>query len=323
MKEKRYTRLSRVERYEIKELRDQKFSIGRIAGILNRSKCTVSMEINRNKVGKKYMPCVAQERYDKRLHKLRELRIEKDIRLFEYIKDAMMVKKWAPDAIAGRLKLQSNIAKISHESIYKFVYSSSIARKLALHTYLPSKRLTREKRGARRNKPCIPQRVSIHQRDQVAKEKTEIGHFEMDLTFHRGNQSMNIGAMVDKKTQKIMLCLNQCKKTRTVITGFLKKIKTLNNDTKKTITMDNGKEFVGHIAYQLAGFKTYFCDPYRPRQKALVEKMNSMIHRIIPKHSDITKLKQENLDSVADILNNMPRKIFGYKTPNEIWNENL
>jgi IS30 family transposase len=29
------------------------------------------------------------------------------------------------------------------------------------------------------------------------------------------------------------------------------------------------------------------------------------------------------LDDDADILNNLPRKILGYKTPNEVWNENL
>ena len=39
--------------------------------------------------------------------------------------------------------------------------------------------------------------------------------------------------------------------------------------------------------------------------------------------SDITTVTQKQLDNVADILNNMPRKIFGYKTPNEIWAENL
>lgn len=90
------------------------------------------------------------------------------------------------------------------------------------------------------------------------------------------------------------------------------------------MTMDNGKEFVGHVAYRLSGFQTFFCDPYRPRQKALVEKMNSLLHRILPKNTDITTVTQRGLDNVAEIFNNnMPRKIFGYKTPNEIWAENL
>jgi len=29
------------------------------------------------------------------------------------------------------------------------------------------------------------------------------------------------------------------------------------------------------------------------------------------------------LDNVENILNNMPRRIFGYKTPNEMWEEKL
>jgi IS30 family transposase len=157
----------------------------------------------------------------------------------------------------------------------------------------------------------------------VAAQKIELGHFEADLTFHKGNQSMNIGSIVDKKTQKIMLVLNNSKRSATVTTGFLGKIKNLPGDIRRTITMDNGKEFVGHVSYRLAGFKTFFCDPYRPRQKALVEKMNSMIHRILPKNIDITTVTQKQLDNVADILNDMPRRIFGYKTPNEIWAENL
>ena len=51
--------------------------------------------------------------------------------------------------------------------------------------------------------------------------------------------------------------------------------------------------------------------------------MNSMIHRILPKNININTITQEVLDDVAEILNNLPRKIFGYKTPNELWSENL
>jgi IS30 family transposase len=134
---------------------------------------------------------------------------------------------------------------------------------------------------------------------------------------------MNIGSIVDKKTQRITLVLNSSKHSNTVTDGFLKMIKKIPSDVRKTLTMDNGKEFVGHIAYRLAGFKTFFCDPYRPRQKALVEKMDSMIHRILPKNIDITSITQRKLNYVADVLNNMPRKIFGYKTPNQMWAENM
>jgi len=324
MMNRKYRHLSREERYEIKRMHDLGVSMNKIAQHLTRSKSTISMELKRNKVKDKYMPCVAQEKYEKRLYQQELLKIDKNPMLLDYIKNAMIYKKWSPDAISGKLKLDKNIAlSISTESIYRFVYTSPIAAKLKLYNYLPSKRYKRQERGKRRHRIMIPQRISIHQRDAIAMQKLEVGHFEADLTFHRGNQSINIGALVDKKSQKIMLVLNKSKKAKTVTNGFLRKIKTLPNSVRKTITMDNGKEFVGHIAYRLSGFQTFFCDPYRPRQKALVEKMNSMIHRILPKNTDITTVTQRCLDNVAEILNNMPRKIFGYKTPNEIWAENL
>ncbi|WP_341791557.1 hypothetical protein [Rickettsia endosymbiont of Gonocerus acuteangulatus] len=65
-----------------------------------------------------------------------------------YIKNAMIRKKWSPDAIAGKLKLDKNTALcISTESIYRFVYTSAVAAKLKLYSYLPSKRYKSKKEG--------------------------------------------------------------------------------------------------------------------------------------------------------------------------------
>lgn len=37
----------------------------------------------------------------------------------------------------------------------------------------------------------------------------------------------------------------------------------------------------------------------------------------------LTTVTQASLDNAINILNNMPRKSFGYKTPHEIWLQNL
>ena len=323
MNKKSYKHLSRQERYTIKEMRDKGSYISEIAQDLNRSKGTISMEIRRNAEGGKYMPCLAQEKYKSRLHQLDGLKIEKSPELQRHISKYMTENKWSPDAISGRLKLNKSAETISTESIYKYVYTSPVAKKLRLHEYLPHKKLQRQARGQRVKRAIIPNRTSIHERPDVANQKVELGHYDGDLTFHVGNRSKNIGAIVEKATQKIMLILNRSKKSLTVTTGFLAKMSSIPKEFRKTLTLDNGKEFSGHTAFRLKGFDTYFCDPYRPRQKALVEKMNSMIHRILPKKIDINTITQEVLDNVADILNNMPRKTFGYKTPNEIWNEKI
>ena len=139
------------------------------------------------------MPCAAQEKYQERLHRQEPLKIEKEAKLLDYIKDAMINKKWSPDVIAGKLKLDNDAScLISKESIYRFVYTSPMAVKLKLYLHLPSKRHKRQIRGKRRERVLIPQRVSIHEREAIAAQKQELGHFEADLTFHKGNQSMNI-----------------------------------------------------------------------------------------------------------------------------------
>ena len=323
MKKNSYNHLSKKERYEIKEMIDKGKGITEIAGILNRSKGAISMEINRNKEDGKYMPCAAHKKYEERLHKEDALKIEKSAFLQVYIAKGMTIYSWAPDVIAGRLKLDKSAETVSTESIYRYVYTSPIAIKAGLYRYLPQKKLKRQERGKRVKRVIIPNRTSIHERPAIANHKKELGHVEVDLTFHKGNQSRNIGVMVDKATQKVFLILNKSKTSLTVTTGFMKKISLIPEKLRKTLTMDNGKEFVGHMAYKLMSFKTYFCDAYRPRQKALVENMNYMIHRILPKNIDINTVTQEVLDNVENILNNMPRRIFGYKTPNEMWEEKL
>ena len=318
-----YKHLNVQERYRIKEMLYQEKTITEMSKILNRSKGTISMEISRNSDAGEYMPCIAQARYKSRLHQSELSKIERNLELQEYIARCMIDYKWSPDAIAGRMKLEGFSETVSTEAIYQYVYTSPIARKLKLYTYLPQRRLARQARRERIPRQIIPDRISIHKREAIANEKKELGHFEVDVTFHKGNKSKNIGVMVDKFSQKAMLVLNRCKRSLTVTTGFLSKMNSIPAQLRKTLTMDNGKEFVGHVAYRLMGFDTFFCDPYRPRQKALVEKMNSMLHRILPKKIDINTITQDILDDTADILNNMPRKIFGYKTPNEIWAEKL
>tara|TARA_B110000259_G_scaffold188056_1_gene244695 strand:+ start:1435 stop:1605 length:171 start_codon:yes stop_codon:yes gene_type:complete len=48
-----------------------------------------------------------------------------------------------------------------------------------------------------------------------------------------------------------------------------------------------------------------------------------MIHRIFSKNKDITKLTKNKLQKIENLLNNMPRRILGYKAPNQVWNEML
>ena len=153
---------------------------------------------------------------------------------------------------------------ISTESLYKYIYNSPKAQTLQLYKYLPRKRQNRLKQGSRKKRVIIPNRISIYKRDKIADEKTQIGHFEVDLTFNKNNRSANISAMIDKASQKVILCFNRNKTSDTVSYGLLQRIKKIPKHIRKTMTFDNGGEFANHINYQLKGFKTYFCNAYSP-----------------------------------------------------------
>ena len=311
------------ERYTISHMRfTEKNTLQAIAETLGKSKSSISMEISRNKVRGRYIPAISNIKYQDRLHKKDAYKIESDPVIYDYISKRLINDKWSPDVISAMM-LRDIGFTISAESIYNYIYNSPRSKSLELYKLLPSRRSLRLKRGSRRKKISIPGRLSIHERDLVANDRKELGHLEGDLTFHKGNQSKNIGVMVDKKSQKAFLVLNSSKRKNTVAYNLSHKIKSIPTHLRKTLTFDNGKEFVSHMTYRLQGFKTYFCDAYCPWQKGLVEKINSMIHRIFPKKININLLTKDHLQKIEDILNNMPRKILGYKTPNQIWNEGL
>lgn len=320
---KKYSHFSKSERQNIGYMRDVlRLTYEEIANKLKRSKSSVYMEYKRNKENGVYTPCLSHDKYLQRLHKKDSRKIDSDPKILDYIIKKMQKEIWSPDVISAKIYKDIGVY-ISTDTIYNYIYESEKGRSLKLYKLLARKRPFRIKHGSRRTRVQIPNRESIHNREPVADEKLELGHFEGDLTFQKGNQSKNTGVLVDKKSQKVFLVSNSSKKRNTVTYGFSSQIRRIPKHLRKTIAFDNGKEFVSHMTYRLQGFKTYFCDAYSPWQKGLVEKINSMIHRIFPKNIDINKLDSFTLKKIENILNNMPRKILGYKTPNQVWDENI
>ena len=69
--------------------------------------------------------------------------------------------------------------------------------------------------------------------------------------------------------------------------------------------------------------ETYFCDKHSPWQKGQVEQTNSMLHRYLPKNSNLNEVTYEQLKFIEDRLNFRPRKCLGFKTSAEAFNEEI
>ena len=87
-----------------------------------------------------------------------------------------------------------------------------------------------------------------------------------------------------------------------------------------TTTFDNGKEFAYHAQIKKAlGTDNYFAHPYHSWERGLTENHNGLIRQYLPKAMALDKVTDEDIILIQNRLNNRPRKLLDYKTPNEVY----
>ena len=87
-----------------------------------------------------------------------------------------------------------------------------------------------------------------------------------------------------------------------------------------TITADNGKEFAGHqqVARRLAA-AFFFAKPYHAWERGLNENTDGLVRQYFPKGTSFACITHAAVAKVQNKLNSRPRKVLGYKSPNEVF----
>jgi IS30 family transposase len=84
------------------------------------------------------------------------------------------------------------------------------------------------------------------------------------------------------------------------------------------MTYDNGFEMTNHKwLTEQTGTAIYFAHPYSSWERGTNENTNGLIRRFLPKKTDFNLVPESELKSIQNKLNNRPRKILQYLTPNE------
>ncbi len=90
----------------------------------------------------------------------------------------------------------------------------------------------------------------------------------------------------------------------------------------KTITYDNGKEFVHHQEIDKAlDCDAYFAKPYHSWERGQNENANGLLRQYFPKAMSLLEITKQQVFDAVDKLNNRPRKCLEYKTPYEVFEE--
>jgi IS30 family transposase len=260
--------------------------------------------------------------------------------------DRRWVTAWSPEQIAHRLRIDfadDESMRISHEAIYQALFIEGRgALKRELVACLRTGRALREPRARSQNKPQghVTADVVISQRPAEADDRAVPGHWEGDLIIGTGRSA--IGTVVERASRSTLLVhlprLDGWGETPPVKNGpalggygaiamnaaLTASMTQLPEQLRKTLTWDRGKELSAHAQFSLeTGTKVYFADPHSPWQRPTNENTNGLLRQYFPKGTDLSRWTADDLEAVALALNNRPRKILGWRTPAEVFEEQL
>lgn len=318
--------LNTNERDQIQFGHDSGLSNREIARQLGISRQTIDNEINRGTVKQvtnyngqrvyryEYNHDSAQDRYERERLKCHRHRKLSDVGDFlAYTVSQFKTKHWSLDAIVGRAKSRNLFRPeemVCTTTLYNYIDDQLLEIK---NIDLTSKLLRQAKKHKTKKHKRILGR-GIEERPKSIDTREEFGHFELDtVQGKRDGQESVILTLIERKSRFQILRLIDGRDADSVVYEMHKIMKEYGSCIK-TITADNGSEFAD--LNQLA-VDVYYASPYSAWQRGTNENHNRMIRRFIPKGVSMDLATPKQVETIATTLNQLPRKIFGYKTPEE------
>ena len=323
------------ERYKIEGYKAIKMSNRRIAKELNKSHSATNKEVHRGTVVQlnsdltekyEYKADYAQMKAEEAgKNKGRGLKIGNDHELVKFLEEKIRDEKYSPDAALAAARKQGGFkTMICTRTLYSYIDNG-------LFLNISNKDLPVKKDGKKRSYKRIrtvalnnKNGKSIDERPKEAEDRTEKGHWEIDLVVGKQGTARAVMTLVERKSRKSVYILIENKTQKEVLSALRRVAKRLGGDFSevfKTITADNGSEFLNFEGIKAATNcgEVYYAHPYSSWERGSNENGNRMLRRFIPKGTDMSDLTDEELQGYEDWVNNYPRRLLKYKTANEVF----
>ena len=324
------------DRCSIKTCKKLGLSLRRIAAVVNCAASTVLNELRRGtgvRNGNRgrfpeYSAKRGQKNYEinrSRCHK--EHKLVNSGPFIEWVVKQVKLRKWSLDVCVGYARKNKLFPK---EQIVctKTLYNELWAGNLPLTPFDVPEALTRKpkKQANRKNKRIYGK--SIEERPEEVMERIICGHWEIDTVVgHRAGHESVVLTLVEKVTD-FYLAIKIPDKTADAVMAAMEVLREEYGEEHfaeifKTITADNGTEFERLAELEALGVGVYFAHPYSSWERPQNERHNRLFRRYIPKGVSIDNYSAEQILCFADEMNALPRKILGYCTPEELFDEFL
>ena len=245
----------------------------------------------------------------------------------QYVEKHFREDQWSLDACVGRALEEGSFDRreiLCTKTLYHYVdlgllniKSIDLPQKLSRNT-----KIHKDKE----NKRILGR--SIEERPGEVDTREEFGHWETDLVIGKKSENDEVLlTLLERKTRDFSIIRLPDKSADSVLEAFQKMQTELGDSFSKvfrTITTDNGSEFARLAELETGtSTKVYFAHPYTSCEKGSIENHNGLIRRFIPKGKRISDYSEDDILAVELWANSLPRRILGYKTPDEAFEEEM
>lgn len=296
--------------------------------ILNEIKRGTTTQIKQGKAIEVYLADTGQAVYENnRSNSCCSFKRLKCSEFINYVIDKFKNDSWSIDACFGEAILKAKFDRsemVCTKTLYNYIDLGLLDIKNA---DLPQKMRRNTKPAKIKTHKKILGK-SIKERPIEIESRKEFGHWEIDTVIGEKSNTDNVLlTIVERKTRYAIVRKIELKTSESVINELMAIADYYGDkfdEIFKTITGDNGSEFTDLSKIEdLGDTNVYFTRPYSSYEKGTNERHNGLIRRFIPKGNRIFDYDLNDIAFVEEWMNTLPRKILGYKTPEELFEEQL
>lgn len=324
------------ERYKLEAYLEAGKGVSWIAGKLGFSRQTIYNEIKRGLCKQikdrggiyrdelHYSADKAQQFHDyNQTAKGRPIKLGNDYAYAEFLERKIIQDRYSPAAALAQAQKAGYNTSVCVSTLYSYIDKGIFLSLSNKYLWIKSRKKRHGYHPVRRI--AHPKLPSITDRPESVSQRKEYGHWEMDLVVGKAGSRAVLLTLTERQTRQEMIFKLPDKRAASVRAVFDKLEATLPDFRQRfrSITTDNGSEFLRYeeLRQSIYGgirFDIYYCHSYAAWEKGSNENHNRIIRRWFPKGTNFEKVSKKRIAEIQDWMNSYPRKVLGWKTPNEM-----